>query len=244
MLIDTDAFDAVLFDLDGVLTATANVHAACWKRLFDAFLQDRADLTSEPFEPFDLSADYLPYVDGKPRYDGVQGFLEARGIALEFGSPSDPPGDTSMCALGNRKDAFFDDELQKQGVDVYDGSTAFTRAVRSSGLKTAVVTSSRHGTSVIEQTGLSALFDCIVDGRTSDDLGLMGKPAPDIFLTAAHRLDVQPSRSVVVEDAIAGVQAGRAGGFGLVIGVDRKGDPDPLKANGANLVVGDLAELL
>lgn len=244
MLIDKDAFDAVLFDLDGVLTATAKLHAVCWKQLFDEFLRGYASRTDGPFEPFDITQDYLAYVDGKPRYDGVRSFLESRGIALDYGAPTDAPGDGTMCALGNRKDAFFGEGLRQNGVEIFDGSITFTRCVRSAGLKTAVVTSSRHGTQVVDQAGIAPLFDVVVDGMTADELGLAGKPAPDIFLTAAHMLGVAPERAVVVEDAIAGVQAGRAGGFGLVIGVDRKADPDRLSANGATLVVGDLAELV
>jgi len=244
MLIDKHAFDAVLFDLDGVLTATEKLHAACWKHLFDDFLQGRANLTDGQFKPFDIRQDYLAHVDGKPRYAGVRAFLESRGIALDFGDPTDSPGNGTMCALGNRKDAYFSQGLRRIGVEIFDGSIAFAKTMRSAGLKTAVVTSSRHGARVVDQAGIASLFDVVVDGTTADDLGLAGKPAPDIFLTAADKLGVAAKRAVVVEDAIAGVQAGRAGGFGLVIGVDRRRNPDRLTANGATIVVSDLAELL
>ena len=178
-----------------------------------------------------------------PRYDGVRGFLQSRGIALDYGAPTDPPSDKTMCGLGNRKDALFDERLRTQGVDVYQGAVRFTEDVRARGLKTAVVSSSRHCRAILRQAGLTPLFDTVVDSQMADRLGLAGKPAPDIFLCAAERLAAVPKRAVVVEDAIVGVQAGRAGGFGLVIGIDHNGEPERLKANGASLVVADLAEL-
>jgi beta-phosphoglucomutase family hydrolase len=239
-----ERFDAVLFDLDGVLTATAKVHAACWKRTFDDFLQRRAHRTNEPFQPFDLQADYENYVDGKPRYDGVRSFLESRGLQLPQGDPDDPPGRETVCGLGNRKDDLFGQALASEGVDVFPGSVAWIRQLRQAGIKTAVVSSSRHCLAVIQAAGISHLFDARVDGQLADDLKLAGKPAPDTFLKAAHMLGVQPQRAVVVEDALAGVEAGRNGGFGLVIGVDRKGDADALRAHGADVVVSDLKEML
>lgn len=244
MRIDKRAYDAVLFDLDGVLTATARLHAACWKRLFDDFLEQRAADLGEQFEPFDEREDYLAYVDGKPRYDGVRSFLASRNISLDFGQPSDPPGGATMCALGNRKDALFDDRLRADGVETFDGAVRFTTHMRLRKLYTAVVSSSRHCQAILDRAQLTPLFDVVVDGRVAEEEGLTGKPAPDTFLLAARKLNVEPKRAVVVEDAIAGVQAGQAGGFGLVIGVDHMGQPERLKSNGASLVVADLAELL
>jgi beta-phosphoglucomutase family hydrolase len=239
-----DRFDAVLFDLDGVLTATARVHAACWKRTFDDFLKARADQTGEPFQPFDLKVDYEDYVDGKPRYDGVQSFLASRGIELPFGHPHDPAGRATVCGLGNRKDELFGEILQSQGVKVYESSVAWLRQLRQAGIKTAVVSSSKHCQAVIEVAGIADQFEARVDGNVVEDLKLKGKPAPDTFLKAAALLGVTPQRAVVVEDALSGVEAGRNGHFGLVIGVDRKGDADALRAHGADVVVGDLKEML
>jgi beta-phosphoglucomutase family hydrolase len=242
--VSPERFDAVLFDLDGVLTATAKVHAACWKRTFDDFLQRRAQRTNEPFQPFDLQADYEDYVDGKPRYDGVRSFLESRGLPLPHGDPDDPFDRETVCGLGNRKDELFGQALESEGVEVFPGSVAWIRQLRQAGIKTAVVSSSRHCLAVIQAAGISHLFDARVDGQVADDLKLAGKPAPATFLQAAHLLGVQPQRAVVVEDALAGVEAGRNGGFGLVIGVDRKGDADALRAHGADVVVSDLKEML
>jgi beta-phosphoglucomutase family hydrolase len=242
--VSPERFDAVLFDLDGVLTATARVHAVCWKRTFDDFLQRRAHRTNEPFQPFDLLTDYEDYVDGKPRYDGVRSFLESRGLQLPQGNPDDPPGRETVCGLGNRKDDLFNQALESGGVEVFAGSVAWLRQLRQAGIKTAVVSSSRHCLAVIQAAGISDLFDARVDGQVADDLKLAGKPAPDTFLKAAQMLGVQPQRAVVVEDALAGVQAGRNGGFKLVIGVDRKGDADALRAHGADVVVTDLKEML
>ena len=244
MRIDKRAYDAVLFDLDGVLTATARLHAACWKRLFDSFLKQRAAANGERFRPFDERDDYLAYVDGKPRYQGVHSFLESRGISLDFGQPTDPPGNATMCALGNRKDALFDDRLRVDGVETFDGAVRFATYIRMRKLKTAVVSSSRHCQAILDKARLTPLFDVVVDGKAAEEEGLAGKPAPDTFLSAARQLSVEPERAVVVEDAIAGVKAGHAGGFGLVIGVDHLGQPERLKSNGASLVVADLSELL
>lgn len=237
-------FDAALFDLDGVITATAKVHAACWKQAFDRFLKQRAEKMGEPFQPFDLENDYKLYVDGKMRYVGVQSFLESRGIQLPYGAPSDPPGYDTVCALGNSKDLFFDQVLHSEGIEVYDGTIALVHQLRDRGLKLAVVSSSHHCKTVLEVAGIDPLFDRVVDGNTVDELHLAGKPAPDAFLLGAEQLGAEPARSVVFEDAISGVQAGHAGGFGLVIGVDRKGDPAALKENGADIVVQDLSELI
>ena len=242
--ITSSQFDAVLFDLDGVITATAKVHAACWKRAFDGFLKQRAEKTDEPFQPFDLQNDYKLYVDGKMRYVGVQSFLESIGIQLPYGAPSDPPGYDTVCALGKFKDVFFDQVLHSEGVEVYDGSVALIHHLRAQGFKLAVVSSSHHCQAVLKVAGIEHLFDVVVDGNLADQLHLAGKPAPDAFLLGAKQLEVEPNRSVVLEDAISGVQAGCAGGFGLVVGVDRKADPDALQKNGADIVVQDLSELL
>jgi beta-phosphoglucomutase family hydrolase len=243
-LIGPDKFEAVLFDLDGVLTATAKVHAACWKQAFDEFLQRRADRISETSQPFDIKKDYEEYVDGKPRNDGVQSFLQSRGIKLPYGDPDDPSDRETICGLGNRKNDLFNQALKDQGVEVFDGSVAWLRQVRQKGLKTAVVSSSKHCQAIIEVAGLADLFDARVDGKVAEELNLKGKPAPDTFLKAAEQLQVPPEKAVVVEDATAGVEAGHNGGFALVIGVDRKGDAEALRQHGADLVVSDLKELL
>jgi beta-phosphoglucomutase family hydrolase len=242
--VSPDRFDAVLFDLDGVLTATAKLHAACWKKAFDEFLQHRADQTGEPFRPFNLKADYEDYVDGKPRYDGVQSFLESRGLKLPYGDPDDPPDRETVCGLGNRKDDLFNQALKSEGVEVFEGTVAWLHQLRQAGIKTAVVSSSKHCRVIIEAAGIADQFEARVDGNVSDDLKLKGKPAPDTYLKAAAMLGVKPQRAVVVEDALAGVEAGRNGGFGLVIGVDRQGDAEALRKHGADLVVGDLQEML
>ncbi|NNG47833.1 MAG: beta-phosphoglucomutase family hydrolase [Deltaproteobacteria bacterium] len=242
--ISPDRFDAVLFDLDGVLTATAKVHAACWKRLFDDFLEERAKAIGEPLKPFDIDEDYKRYVDGKLRYEGVRSFLESRGIDLPEGTPDESPSNETVCGLGNRKDAMVHEVLEAEGVDVYEGSVRLVEHVRSRGIRTAVVSASKNCKVVLEAARISHLFDQVVDGEVAEQLRLPGKPQPDTFLTAAERIGVVPKRAVVVEDAISGVQAGRAGGFGLVIGVDRKGDPESLRQSGADIVVKDLSELV
>lgn len=242
--ITPDKFDAVLFDLDGVLTATAKVHAACWKRLFDEFLKEREAVTGEPSKPFDIVEDYKRYVDGKLRYEGVRSFLGSRGIDLPEGTPDEPPNNRTICGLGNRKDAMVQEVLEANGVDVYEGSVRLVERVRGGGIRTAVVSASKNCRAVLEAARISDLFDQVVDGEVAERLRLPGKPEPATYLTAAERLGVEPARAVVVEDAISGVQAGRAGRFGLVIGVDRKGDPDSLRRYGADIVVKDLGELL
>jgi len=241
--LSSDRFDAVLFDLDGVLTATAKVHAACWKRLFDEFLEERAAATGEALKPFDIVEDYKRYVDGKLRYEGVRSFLGSRGIDLPEGTPEEPPGNGTICGLGNRKDAMVQNMLEAEGVEVYEGSVKLVEQLRSRGIRTAVVSASKNCKVVLEAARISHLFDQVVDGEVAERLRLPGKPQPDTFLVAAERLGVVPERAVVVEDAISGVQAGRAGGFGLLIGVDRKGDPESLRQGGADIVVRDLSEL-
>jgi beta-phosphoglucomutase family hydrolase len=236
-------FEAVLFDLDGVVTRTAQLHASAWAELFDELLRRRAAQGREPFRAFDPAADYLAHVDGKPRYEGVRSFLAARGIALAEGDPADPPGTPTVHGLGARKDALFMDRLRRDGVEVFTTTVALIRALRARGVKTAVVTSSRNGRELLRAAGLEALFDARVDGLDAAALALAGKPAPDTFLKAAELLGVSPGRALVIEDAIAGVQAGRRGGFGLVVGVDRGGNREALAAHGADLVVADLGEL-
>ena len=236
-------YDAVLFDLDGVLTRTASVHAAAWKKLFDGFLERRSAETGQTFVPFDIQADYRRYVDGKPRYDGVVAFLESRGIELSVGTPEDGPGVQTVYGLGNLKDRYFSEQLEQQGLEVFEAAIALVRTLRAQEIKTAVVSSSNNCAPVLEAAGISQLFDARVDGIDITRLKLKGKPAPDAFLEGARRIKVEPARAVVVEDAIAGVEAGRAGRFGLVIGVDRLGQSQALREAGADVVVGDLAQV-
>lgn len=242
-MIARDRFDAVLFDLDGVLTATARLHAACWKRMFDEYLQRRAADTGEPFREFSIATDYRRYVDGKLRYDGVASFLRSRGIDLPHGGPDDPPDLETVCGLGNRKNELIGELLETDGVDVYDASVAWVRELRREGFATAVVSASKNCERVLRAAGIDDLFEVRIDGVVAGELGLAGKPAPDTFLEGARRLGVEPKRSVVVEDAVSGVEAGRAGGFGMVVGVDRTGNREALRAGGADLVVADLGEL-
>ncbi len=236
-------YDAVLFDLDGVVTKTERLHAAAWKTLFDTFLRQRAATTGEAFVPFDLDADYRRYVDGKPRNDGVASFLDARGIVLPFGNAEDAPGESTVRALGKLKDEYFRQELQQHGVEVYESTVRVIRAVRALDLRTAVVSSSKNCAAVVEAAGITDLFDTRVDGLDLTRSKLRGKPAPDMFLEAARRLRVAPARAVVVEDALSGVAAGRAGAFGLVLGVDRAGQAHALREAGADVVVADLAQV-
>jgi len=236
-------YDAVLFDLDGVLTKTASVHAAAWKKLFDRFLEQRATQGREPFVAFDIEADYPRYVDGKPRYEGVAAFLESRGIGLPLGAPEDGPDVQTVRALGNLKDRYFLRHLEEHGADPYEASIALVRELRAQGIKTGVVSSSNNCEAVLKAAGFSHLVDARVDGTDLDYLELKGKPAPDAFLEAAQRLAVDPSRAVVVEDAIVGVEAGSAGRFGCVIGVDRRGQTQALRDAGADVVVTDLAQV-
>lgn len=241
--VDWRRFDAVLFDLDGVLTQTAAVHATCWKQMFDDYLRQRAAATHEPFRPFEPT-DYIRYVDGKPRYHGVRDFLRSRGIHLPEGTPDDLPDHETICGLGNRKSALFLDLLVSEGIETYEGSVALVRRLRDSHVKTAVVSSSKNCSAILQAAGIIDLFDLQIDGEVATRRGLPGKPAPDTFLEAARALGVEPRRTAVIEDAIAGVEAGRAGRFGLVIGVDRHGDAAALRAAGADVVVRDLAEPL
>jgi beta-phosphoglucomutase family hydrolase len=236
-------FDAVLFDMDGVVTRTAHLHAAAWKELFDDFLRAREAEGGEPFRPFDRQADYLAHVDGKPRYEGVRSFLAARAIALPEGDSRDGPDAVTVHALGGRKDALFMAHLRRDGVEVFASTIDLIRALRTRGVKTAVVTSSRNGREVLRAAGVEDLFDMRFDGMDARALGLPGKPDPAPFLRCAELLGVTPLRALVIEDAVSGVEAGRRGGFGLVVGVDRGGNREALAAHGADLVVGDLEEL-
>ncbi len=240
--VSPDNFDAVLFDLDGVITATARIHASAWKQAFDEMLKRRAG--GEVFQPFDRQSDYEDYVDGKPRYDGARSFLESRRISVPAGSPDDPPDKETVWGIGNRKNRLFEEALKKERVDVFEGTVAWIRQLRRAGIKTAVVSSSAHCKAILQNAGISDLFDTRMDGTIADRMKLDGKPAPDTYLKAAEMLGVDPGRAVVVEDALAGVEAGRRGGFGLVIGVDRKHDADALRENGADIVVSDLKEML
>ena len=239
-----NAIRACLFDLDGVLTQTAKVHAAAWKEMFDAFLRKRAAQTGGNFEPFDPVADYDEYVDGKPRYDGVRSFLTARGIALPEGTPDDPSDAVTVHGLGNRKNELVLAMIERQGVQVYEGSVRYVRAVRDAGLGRAVVTSSANADEVLAAAGIDDLFEVRIDGVVAAREHLEGKPAPDTFIAAARALEVARDRAAVFEDALAGVAAGRAGRFGLVVGVDRAGQADELLKHGADVVVSDLSELL
>ena len=236
--------EACLFDLDGVLTQTAKVHAAAWKTTFDEYLRKRAQERGEEFREFDAVEDYDEYVDGKPRYEGVRSFLASRDIDLPQGSPSDPPDKDTIDGLGNRKNELVLELIHRDGVQPYEGSVRFVEAVRDAGLRRAVVSSSTNCRDVLVSAGILDLFEEIVDGVIAEREHLAGKPAPDTFLAAAHKLGVAPAHAAVFEDALAGVEAGRAGSFGLVVGVDRVGQADALKQHGADIVVKDLAELL
>lgn len=238
------SFDAVLFDLDGVLTATAKIHAACWKSMFDDFLRRHADRAQKPFVPFDIERDYGMYVDGKPRYDGVRSFLESRNIKLPEGNPNDDSATESVCGLGNRKDELVKQEIAAGKVEAYPGSVALVRKLHERKMPMAVVSSSKNCREVLDAAGLADLFATRVDGNVIAEKNLHGKPAPDTYLYAARILHVSPEKAVVVEDALAGVESGRAGRFGLVVGVDRANVGAALREHGANIVVTDLAELI
>jgi beta-phosphoglucomutase family hydrolase len=239
-----DGTRACLFDLDGVLTDTASVHAAAWKQMFDDYLRARAERDGTPFVPFDITADYGRYVDGRPRLEGTDAFLRSRGIELPAGGSDDAPDAETIFALSSRKNDLVQEKIRTVGVDVYPGSARYLHAVKDAGLATAVVSSSANAAQVLDVAGLSDLIDHRVDGVTAKERGLPGKPAPDTFLAAAADLGVDRSEAVVFEDALAGVVAGKAGGFGCVVGVDRLGQADALRANGADVVVTDLADLL
>jgi beta-phosphoglucomutase family hydrolase len=241
--ITRERYDAVLLDLDGVITDTASVHAACWKQMFDEYLQKRAAQRGEAFRPFDIATDYRLYVDGKPRYDGVRDFLTSRGISLPEGGPDDPSQVETVDGLGNRKNDLVNKIIEEKGVEPYEGSVELIHELRRRGFKIAVVTSSQNCTTVLKAVKLADFFDVQVDGNVIHAQHLAGKPAPDTYLMAAKLLGVEPARAVVIEDALSGVEAGSNGKFGLVIGVARKGNADELRRHGANLVVNDLGEM-
>ncbi|KUI16983.1 hypothetical protein AU193_21965 [Mycobacterium sp. GA-1285] len=235
---------AALFDLDGVLTDTAIVHKKAWKAMFDDFLRDRAERTGDQFNPFDIDADYLTFVDGKKREDGVRSFLSSRGIELPEGDPDDRPPHETVHGLGNAKNDLFQEILRTDGVEVFEGSRRYLEAVAAAGLGIAVVSSSANTRDILELTGLARFVQQRVDGVVLREENIAGKPAPDSFLRAAELLGVEPEQGAVFEDALSGVAAGRAGGFGVVVGVDRVGHAEALRRNGADIVVSDLAELL
>ena len=239
-----DGITTCLFDLDGVLTQTAKVHAEAWKEMFDAFLREWSEEKGVPFEEFDRPTDYDEYVDGKPRLDGVRSFLESRGIELPMGSPQDPPDAETIHALGTRKNDRVLELIRAQGVDPYEGSVRFAEQAREQGLGRAVVSSSTNCQDVLVAAGIDHLFEARVDGVVAEREGLRGKPAPDTFLHGAKLLRAEPREAAVFEDAQAGVEAGRAGDFGLVVGVDRTGQREALERKGADIVVDDLAELV
>ncbi|MEO3867864.1 beta-phosphoglucomutase family hydrolase [Nonomuraea sp. B12E4] len=233
-----------LFDMDGVLTRTATVHARAWKSMFDEFLRGRAARTGSPFVPFDAAADYDRYVDGKERLDGTRSFLRSRGIDLPEGSPDDPREALTVHALSNRKNALVQAIIDRDGVDTFPGSVRYLRAIRDAGLRRAVVSSSANTAKVLSAAGLTECFEARIDGVTAQERHLEGKPAPDMYLAGAQALGLKPSEAAVFEDALAGVAAGRAGGFAFVVGVDRAGQADALREHGADIVVTDLSELL
>jgi beta-phosphoglucomutase family hydrolase len=239
---DTLNFDAVIFDMDGVVTRTASVHSLAWKRMFDEYLHCREKEYNEPFREF-TRADYLSFVDGRPRYDGVDAFLKSRGIKIPFGGPEDKSGKETVCGLGNRKNELFNRIVAEQGVEVYESTIELIKELLDKGVKVGVATSSKNCAHILERARIINLFETRVDGTVSAKLGLKGKPEPDIFITACDNLGAEYRRAVIVEDAVSGVQAGSKGKFGLTIGVAREGNSRELLANGADVVVNDLSEL-
>jgi beta-phosphoglucomutase family hydrolase len=239
-----DGVSACLFDMDGVVTQTAVVHAAAWKEMFDDFLRERAASTGTPFVPFDARAEYDQYVDGKPRLDGTRSFLESRGITLPEGTPDDPPGTPTIYGLSNRKNALVLQKIAAGGVQIYQDTITYIRTVKAGGISTAIVSASANTQLVLDSAGIAGLFDVRMDGVIAKQRGLHGKPAPDTYLAAAEMLHVTAHQAAVFEDAQAGVAAGRAGDFALVVGVDRVGQAAELREHGADIVVQDVAELL
>jgi beta-phosphoglucomutase family hydrolase len=248
--VDPTAYKAWLFDMDGVLTQTALVHAAAWKEAFDQFLLEEGKRTGTTYAPFDVESDYEKYVDGEPRADGVRNFLAARGITLPEGNDNDPPDARTVCGVGNRKNELVLKVMQDQGVKVYDGAVTLVKYLRAHDVKVAVVSASENTVAALTSAGILDLFDARVDGHTVKDMNLAGKPAPDSYLEGAKMLGVEAKDAVVIEDALAGVEAGRAGHFGLVVGVDNHDEgashdyADQLHAHGADVVVRSLAELV
>ncbi len=243
MTIKELSFKAVIFDMDGVITQTALTHAAAWKEMFDEYLRKRSEESGEAFKEFTHTDDYLPYVDGKPRYKGVASFLESRGIDIPFGDPSDLPGKETVCGLGNRKNEAFNLVLARDGVRVYPSTLNLLIELQKAGVKLGVASSSKNCKPVLEKVDLLKMFEARVDGEVSAELGLQGKPEPDIFTTACDIVNVQYKDAIVVEDAVSGVQAGASGNFGLTLGVAREDNAKELLENGAEHVVEDLEEI-
>ena len=237
------AFDAVIFDMDGVITKTALTHASAWKKMFDEYLRKREAEHGEKFIEFTHAGDYLPYVDGKPRYKGVVSFLESRGINIPFGDPSDPTDAETSCGLGNRKNEAFNEVLEKEGVEVYPSTVALIQELKKAGIKLGVASSSKNCKPVLERVDLLDVFEARVDGVVSAELGLNGKPEPDIFTTACDIVKVEYSKAIVVEDAVSGVKAGAKGKFGLTMGIARENNKKELEEGGAQIVVEDLDEI-
>ncbi len=243
MILSARELDAAIFDMDGVVTQTATVHAAAWKRLFDEYLAVRAERGEAPVEPFAIDVDYRRYVDGRPRYDGVEAFLASRGIAIPRGNPGDAPDRETVCGLGNRKDDYFLAQVESEGVLPYTGTVRLIKQLKAAGVMTGIFSASRNAEAVLGAAGVIDLFDQRIDGIRADELGLPGKPAPDVLIELTRRLGSTPPRTVVFEDAIAGVQAGRAGRFGLVVGVNRAAPTGILTEQGADMEVRDLREV-
>lgn len=242
-MINKLSFDAVIFDMDGVITKTALTHALAWKKMFDEYLRKREQEHGEKFKEFTHAGDYLPYVDGKPRYKGVASFLESRAINIPFGDPSDEAGKETVCGLGNLKNNAFNEVLDKEGAELYPSTVALIKDLKKAGIKLGVASSSKNCKPVLERVDLLSIFDARVDGVVSAELNLDGKPEPDIFTTACDMVKKDYSKSIVVEDAVSGVQAGIKGNFGLTIGIARENNIDELKAAGAHIVVEDLEEI-
>lgn len=236
-------YDAFIFDLDGVVTQTAAVHADAWKEMFDAFLAQRSERDNEQHKPFDIQHDYRSYVDGKPRYDGVHSFLESRKISLPWGNQDDPPEAETVCGLGARKNEIYEKRLERDGAKVFESTVALIKRLKASGIRVGIFSSSKNCAKVLKTVGLENLFEARVDGTDLTRLNLRGKPEPDMLIETARQLGSRPERAVVFEDAISGVQAGRAGGFATVVGVDREQHGEELAQNGADIVVRDLVEI-
>lgn len=236
------SFEAVIFDMDGVITKTAVTHAAAWKKMFDEYLKKRAEETGEPFQEF-TQADYLAYVDGKPRYKGVASFLESRNISIPYGDPSDEAGKETVCGLGNRKNEAFNEVIARDGVEVFESTLKLLKELKAAGIRLGVASSSKNCVPVLEAVNLLDIFGARVDGVVSAELGLHGKPEPDIFTTACKMLGSTPEKAIVVEDAVSGVQAGAKGNFGLTLGIAREDNAQELAENGADVVVSDLEEV-
>ncbi len=242
-IFSTESYNSVLFDLDGVITRTARIHSACWKKTFDQFLSARVSEGEKPFAPFSETEDYLIHVDGKPRYEGVRSFLFSRGIELPQGREDSPAGEHSVFGLGKRKNDLFLQTLKKERPDIYKTSVELARSLKKTGIGLAVVSSSRNCRAVMKSAGIDNLFEVVIDGVFASEMGLLGKPEPDTFLAAMEALGSSPQLSVVIEDSAAGVEAGKHGGFGLVIGVARNNNSQELLQSGAHIVVRDLSEL-